>query len=72
MLEFPSDLSVTGIDAERHPEIQSLVKGRSELVQLTLWLMTERAKGEASHWHPFLMSLPVNRQTACIVSQQCL
>ena len=58
---FPSNLTITSIDAERHPELQDLSTGSSELVQLTLWLMTERRKGDRSSWYPFLQALPVRR-----------
>ena len=58
---FPSSLTITSIDAERHPELQQWSTGSSELVQLTLWLMIERRKGDRSSWYPFLQALPVRR-----------
>ena len=59
LFEFPSDLAISSIDAEKHPDIRQFTKGLSELVQLALWLLAERQKGEQSPWYPFLRTLPV-------------
>eukprot|EP00884_Botryococcus_braunii_P013165 jgi/Botrbrau1/2184/Bobra.101_2s0019.2 len=63
LLELPGDLGITSVDAQNHEVVGRIAEGRSQLVQLGLWLMAERQKGTASKWQPFLSSLPEATQS---------
>ncbi len=44
ILELAADLGITAADAHADPAISELTEGRSELVCLALWLISERGK----------------------------
>lgn len=44
LLEVPGELGITAVDAKKHEDVGPLAEGRSELIQLGLWLMAERKK----------------------------
>lgn len=58
LFQFPSELAISGSDAESDPQLSPLVEGKGELLKLTLWLMNERSKGDQSNWYSFLKTLP--------------
>lgn len=58
VMEVPSELAVTAYDVKQHEVVAELAEGRSELTGLALWVMAERAKGEASAHARFLATLP--------------
>lgn len=57
VLEMPGDVCITAVDAQKSA-VAPLAEGRSELVQLALWLMHERGEGEQSAYRPLVASLP--------------
>jgi hypothetical protein len=50
LLELPDSFAVTSVDVASHPTVGPLAEGRGELVGLALWLIAERAAGDASEW----------------------
>jgi len=56
-LEIPGDQCITAVDAGKSP-VAPVAEGRSDLVQLALWLMRERSAGAASEHAPLVASLP--------------
>ncbi len=59
-LTIPEKLAVTSVDAEAHPLVGALAREcGSELVALSLWLLAERAAGQASQHAGLLATLPV-------------
>lgn len=47
-MEVPGELGITAVDAQKHEHVGQLAQGRSELIQLGLWLMAERKKVSSS------------------------
>ncbi|KAL3145868.1 hypothetical protein ABBQ38_015239 [Trebouxia sp. C0009 RCD-2024] len=58
LLSIPGDIAVTKEDVAADTACAQLASGRSELVGLALWLVSQRCKGKASPWHDFVQSLP--------------
>jgi len=50
LAELPEAAAVTTADVLAHPLVGPLAEGRGELVGLALWLLAERAAGQASPW----------------------
>jgi hypothetical protein len=65
LLELPDSFAITSVDVASHPTVGPLAEGRGELVGLALWLIAERAAGDASEW-----CAPARVCAACI-SRPC-
>ncbi len=59
VLQIPDSLAVTLTDVTAHPVIGEASQHCEELVAIALWLVAERAEGDASAWRPLLRTLPV-------------
>ncbi|GJP84911.1 hypothetical protein CLOP_g14955 [Closterium sp. NIES-67] len=57
-LRVPENFVVTSVDVADHPVVAKAAEGRGDLVGLTLWLMWERAQGDASLWAPYIRTFP--------------
>lgn len=55
---MPESACITRVDADSHELVGPLAAGRGEVVALALWLLAERAKGEASRYRGLLSALP--------------
>ena len=69
VLSLPGDAAVTQADVAACPACSQLAEGRSELVGLALWLVSQRAQVRALH-HP-CQHMHHERHKTCVLRSRC-